>query len=115
MSIDLAGERLYPLRIACRFAPRSTRTGKPLHVSALARWGRRGLLADDGSRVFLEVVKAGAGLATSKEALCRFFAELTRRSNLELGRTASPDRVQSRANRLPQIEAARKRLDASGI
>ena len=29
--------------------------------------------ATDGSRVFLEVVKAGVGLVTSKEALCRFF------------------------------------------
>ena len=115
MSNDLAGETLYPLRIACRFAPRSTRTAKPLHPSALFRWARRGLLADDGSRVFLEVVKAGGGLATSKEALCRYFEELTRRSNLEQGRIAPPDRVQSRTNRLPQIEAARKRLDASGI
>lgn len=82
MPPNLQNEELYSLRDIVRFIPRSTRTGRQVHRSVVWRWARVGLKAADGTRVFLEVVKAGGGLATSREALHRFFAELTRRALL---------------------------------
>ena len=83
MSHNLLDEKLYSLSAIAAFAPRNSRSGNKVSTSTIWRWTKRGLKAGDGTggRVFLETVKAGGGLATSKEALKRFFAELTRRAS----------------------------------
>ena len=39
------------------------------------RWVHKGLTASDGERVYLEAVRVGRGLMTSKAALARFFGK----------------------------------------
>ena len=114
MPIDFQREQLYPLRIAVKWAPLSSRTGNTLHPSVLFRWAKRGLMAADGSRVYLDVVKAGSALATSREALQRFFEELTRRAGLPHTAGDSSSATPSRA-RLRHISNVERELDASGI
>ncbi len=82
MSIDTREEQVYPLPAIRQFLPPSTRTGKPVHPSVIFRWIKRGLRAGDGTVVHLEAVKAGNSLCTSREAVERFFSELTARSGL---------------------------------
>jgi Protein of unknown function (DUF1580) len=82
MAIDTREESVYPLPRIRQFLPPSTRTGKPVHPSVVFRWIKNGLKAGDGSTVRLEAVKCGSALCTSREAVERFFAELTARSGL---------------------------------
>jgi hypothetical protein len=49
---------------------------------------KRGLRAADGSIVRLEAIKCGSALCTSREAVERFFAELTARSGLPVATPA---------------------------
>ena len=114
MPINLNKERLYPLRIAVRFAPRSARTGRCLHVSVLYRWARKGVLAPNGSRVHLGVVRCASGLATSREALSRFLAELSDSHETAHGSAISSQPNQAAERRKAQDDAERE-LDAAGI
>lgn len=75
-------EALIPLSQLRFKLPVSARTGKAVHVSALIRWGRRGLKASDGSIVRLRVSKAGGSLCSSEAAVREFFDQLTKRSGL---------------------------------
>jgi hypothetical protein len=71
MSIDPFSEELLTLTEAASFCPRHRRGKKP-HASTLYRWATR------GSRgVVLDALRTPGGLATTKEALRRFFAELS--------------------------------------
>jgi len=115
MLIDLQREQLYPLRIAVKWAPPSSRTGNTLHPSVLFRWAKRGLIAADGTRVYLEAVKAGSALATSREALQRFFEELTWRAGLPHPPVDWPSSVAPSRPRLPHLSAVERELDVSGI
>lgn len=81
MPIDPQKEKLYALRDLIQFIP--TRRGRRIHRSAVFRWAKYGLRrGDKAGPVLLEVVVAGGSLASSREALNRFFAELTRRASL---------------------------------
>lgn len=80
MAIDMNKEKLIPLSQLRSLLPPSTRTGRPAHPSAVFRWTRRGLRAGDGSIVKLEVLRAGGSVCSSREAVQRFFVELTARS-----------------------------------
>jgi len=112
----LQGETLYSLRELVEFIPRSTRTGRKRHRSVLWRWASRGLKAGDGeTRVFLEVVKAGGSLATSKEAIHRFFEELTRLSSLPNGASMSPANDQPCTGSPIHISNVRDQLDSEGF
>jgi hypothetical protein len=84
MSIDTREEQVYPLPAIRRYLPPSTRTGKPVHPSVIFRWIKTGLKASDGTVVRLDAVKAGGSLCTSREAVERFFSELTVRSGLSV-------------------------------
>ena len=76
MSIDPFSEELLTLSEAARFCPRR-RQGKKPHLSTLHRWATR------GSRgVVLDTLQTPGGLCTSKEALRRFFGQLTSAKNL---------------------------------
>ncbi len=109
MAIDPQKERLYPLRIAVRFAPVSTHTGKPPHKSVLWRWARRGLIAADGARVHLETIDLGA-LYTSREALARFLRRVSGERPSVQAHEGDTDRIR----RQPVVNAERY-LDAAGI
>lgn len=115
MLIDLQREQLYPLRIAVKWAPPSSRTGNTLHPSVLFRWAKRGLVAADGSRVYLEAVKAGSALTTSREALQRFFEELTRRAGFPRPAANFPTSGGPSWPRRRDPSAVERELDASGI
>lgn len=44
--------------------------------AGIFRWMRNGVLADDGTRVYLEHARLGRRLITSRQALARFAARL---------------------------------------
>jgi hypothetical protein len=74
---DMSGkapyDMYYPLRLAARFCPVSSTTGRHPHVAQLYRWVRRGLLAVDGTRVFLRAKKRGRSLTVTRQDLEDFF------------------------------------------
>ena len=110
MAINPENETLYPLSIAVKFAPRSSRTGNYLTASVLYRWSKKGLLAPSGHRIYLETLKAG-GIVTSREAIARF---LEKRSGLTdmVSQEASPRKRKDREE--AQARVARE-LDSAGI
>lgn len=65
-------EDLVPLSAAARLLPRR-RSGRPTHTSTLFRWASEGLRG-----VKLEVVQVGGTRCTSREALARFFSQLSK-------------------------------------
>ena len=115
MSINLLKEELYSLRDIVRFVPRSVRTGRRVHRSVVYRWAKRGLKAADGTRVFLEVVKAGGGLATSREALHRLFSELTARASLQNDSSVSTAKDGSEAAVRSRQSNVERQLDDAGF
>lgn len=69
MAIDIQNESLLSLTEATKALPRVN--GKRPSISTLWRWCRRGLRG-----VRLEYIRVGRGIATSHEALNRFFNSL---------------------------------------
>jgi hypothetical protein len=106
MSIDTRTEEMFPLPVVRKFLPVSSRTGKPVHPSVIFRWIRYGLKARDGGKVHLEALKCGGSLCTSREALDRFFAELTRRASIPV--------VRNEINSTDLGETSRK-LESAGL
>ena len=66
--MSLADERKISLNEAAKQSP------KAVNPSAPWRWMRRGVLARNGERVYLEGVRVGGKLFTSEPAMQRFFA-----------------------------------------
>ena len=62
-------------------------SGKPISIPTIYRWVGNGVLAQDGCRVMLEMVKIGGRACTSVEALTRFFNRL---QNSPAGQYPSP-------------------------
>jgi len=86
MAIDIHSEDLLSLTEAAKALPKVS--GKRPAVSTLWRWARKGLRG-----VRLEYVRVGRGIATSREALNRFFnalADADAPSGSADGRTAPP-------------------------
>ncbi len=106
MPIDTLVEKLYPLAAVRQFLPNSAKRNKPVHPSVISRWITRGLKAKDGTAIYLEAVKAGSALCTSREAIARFFGELTRRQNLPANRKTVV---------MPRSETTSRRLVAAGL
>ena len=69
--IDPLVEELLTLSEAARFCPRRRRGRKP-HVSTVYRWATRG-----SHGCVLDTLRTPGGLCTTKEALRRFFSQLT--------------------------------------
>jgi len=96
-AIIAAQETLIPVGdIPKMLPPRST--GKRVHISACYRWITRGIRG-----VRLEVVRVGGSMYTSREAVARFAAQLSRP-----GDAARP--IAMSHQRQKQIEQARTRL-----
>jgi hypothetical protein len=101
MTFDIGAEAPITLRQAARLLPRR-RAGRPAHVSTLYRWALRGLRG-----VTLETIQIGGTLCTSREALQRFFARLSR---------AQPAPAQATtALRRRAVQRADEELDQIGI
>lgn len=71
MAIDIYSEEIFSITEAHRHLPR-----KPSRQKVKC-WINEGRLARNGKRIFLEVVKIGGELCTSKEAFRRFCDLLT--------------------------------------
>ena len=71
MAIDLNREHVLTLAQAASTLPRR-RAGKKPHLSTLYRWSSRGLRG-----IRLETIQVGGTACTSREALQRFFDQLT--------------------------------------
>lgn len=81
MPLDPRTEQMIPLTAvpSLPWVPR-TRAGKRIDISTPIRWAQRGILAEDGRRVYLESLRIGNALHTSEEALVRFFQATSRQS-----------------------------------
>lgn len=72
MPIEIATETVMSLTEAAKILPRR-RAGRKPHVSTLYRWAARGLKG-----IVLETVQVGGTTCTSREAMQRFFENLSR-------------------------------------
>ena len=72
MAIDPLQEQLLSLREAAKLFPKNAR-GKHPHISAIYRYTTTGCRG-----VVLESIQAGSVRSTSREAVARFFEQLTR-------------------------------------
>lgn len=84
MAIDIENETLLTLTEATKVLPRLN--GRRPAISTLWRWCRKGLRG-----VRLEYIRIGRNIATSREALSRFFNAL-----LSFNRSATPRTRQCR-------------------
>jgi hypothetical protein len=82
LMIDPVVEELITLSEAARFCPRRRRGRKP-HVSTVYRWATRG-----SHGILLETLRTPGGLCTTKEALQRFFSQLTSSTALSFHRAS---------------------------
>ena len=108
--IDATTEDLLSLSVAAKRVPRLNE--RRVHASTIYRWCRRGLHG-----VRLEYVRIGRRMATSAEALNRFFNALARADG-EAPRHSQPrpkDRPPSQASRARAIAQAEARLDEAGL
>ena len=98
--IDISTEEVITLAEAARSLPRR-RAGRPVHLSCVYRWTTVGCRG-----VVLEHIQIGSTRCTSREALQRFFDQLT----------PAPEEAPAKSkSRRRAIEAAERRLARSGI
>ncbi len=88
MATSVLDEQLCSLSEIRQFLPATGPRG-PVSPGCISRWITKGLRAQDGSTVYLEAVRAGRSFCTSREAVGRFFAELTARNCLPGNRAAA--------------------------
>jgi hypothetical protein len=89
------------------------RNGRPATLSRLLRWGLHGVLAPDGSRVYLEAVRTPGGWVSTPGALSRFFTLLTPDPTSQPA-TPSP-KPRTAKQRQARSERAAKKLADMGI
>ena len=102
--IDFEKEHLITFQEAARILPHG-RNGKATHVATIHRWSANGCRG-----IYLDWVQLGGQKYTSKEALGRFIADLTRQANPR----ASSDSPKTLNQRDRRIADAKRQLDASG-
>ncbi len=108
--IDPNVEQLLSLTDAAKRVPRIGR--RKVHTSTIYRWCRRGIRG-----VHLEYVRVGHRMATSSEALTRFFnrlAEADKQIRPE-NPARSPRVSPTTAERARQITEAERKLDEAGL
>jgi len=111
MAINIEHETIINLTQATKILP--LRRGKRIAISTLWRWRRKGLRG-----VRLEYVRIGRNIATSREALNRFFNALTEIDTLpegdsQLASRRKPDPTPSARRR--QLGEADRVLEEAGI
>ena len=111
--MNTQNETILSLSEAAASLPRLN--GKRPHVSTLWRWCRKGCRGH-----FLEYLRVGSKIATSAEALNRFFSELAAadaaaESTPPPTRQPATQKPRSEKARARGIEAARRKLEAAGI
>jgi hypothetical protein len=111
--IDLAKEEAYTLK-AARNLPELRRNGKRLDLSTLYRWATSGVTR--GRTVKLATVQQAGVRVTTREAIARFFAELSGETvptvdHLEQHEQSEREwrEIESRERKTP------RRLSAAGI
>ena len=110
MAIDIHNETVLSLTEATKVLPRLN--GKRPSISTLWRWCRKGLRG-----VHLEYIRLGRSIATSEEALNRFFEALAETDEVpDEDRPATPQRKQpSSSRRQASLDAADKVLERAGL
>ncbi len=101
-------EELLSLRDACQILPKRRRGRKP-HFSTLWRWATRGLRG-----VRLETLRCGGTLVTSREAIQRFFEQLSAMDD-QPPQFNPPPAFRTPAQRQRDIERAENELREMGI
>jgi hypothetical protein len=81
-----------------------------VHFSSVYRWVLRGVPGPDGERIRLEAIRLGRAWITSREALSRFSARLTRCLDEESGPLPRAAGKRRRAS-----ERAARELEQDGI
>jgi hypothetical protein len=112
MPINVQTESIVSLTEATKLLPR--RNGKRAAISTVWRWCRKGIKG-----VRLEYIRVGRNIATSREALNRFYEALAQADRLseqspELS-IPKPDWPQTDAARRASLEAADRVLERAGI
>ena len=110
MTINVDQEEIVSLAEAAKLLPRVN--GKRAAVSTVWRWCRKGI-----NGTFLEYVRVGRNIATSRPALNRFFTALAA-ADIPLNDPTSliqKVRAQNNVTRLRQIEASERRLQEMGV
>jgi hypothetical protein len=101
--IEFDSETVVTFAEATKLLPRR-RAGRKPHISTLYRWASRGLKG-----VVLETIQIGGTTCTSREALQRFFDELSKNQRTDARSTASEE------TRDRRIRNAEKLLGENGI
>jgi hypothetical protein len=110
MAIDTLIEQLISLSDAAKTLP-VRRQGKRPHLATLYRWTSRGCRG-----VILESVQIGATRCTSKEALARFFHQLTAANGSQDAESKPAENpAKRRKRRDKEKKAAAKECDEAGI
>lgn len=104
--IDPNTETLVTLTEAARLLPRR-RAGKKVHPSCCYRWTTTGCKG-----VILESIQVGGTRCTSREALARFFADLTGLSGVP---AVQPHRPRTPTGRRRASERATRELQREGV
>jgi len=111
MAIDIHNETVLSLTEATKVLPRLN--GKRPSISTLWRWCRKGLRG-----VRLEYIRLGRSIATSEEALNRFFEALAEADEVPVENRPAASARPQRANpsrRQASLDAADKVLERAGI
>ena len=110
MAIDIHNETVVSLTEATKILPKVN--GKRPSISTLWRWCRKGLHG-----VHLEYVRVGRNIATSREALNRFFVALAEADEpLDHSQPAKPKPARGdSARRRRALDAADRVLERAGI
>jgi hypothetical protein len=90
------------------------RSGKPTAPSTLWRWGRSGVRAPDGRIIHLELARVGCRWLTSRPALLRFLAALSRTDGAPPAEAPRQGSGRS-AHRQAQVDRAQAELDLLGL
>ncbi len=105
---DLTQETLLSLAQAARLFP-PARLGRPVNISTIWRWCRKGVKVDGVGIVRLECVRVSGRWLTSREAISRFVARQTPAIEQETARPRTPGQRQRASER------AGRELDKAGI
>jgi hypothetical protein len=110
MPINIETENIVSLTEATRILPR--RNGKRAAISTLWRWCRKGI-----NGVRLEYIRVGRNIATSREALNRFYEALAQADPVPVPQASSekPLWPATSAARRASLAAADRVLERAGI